>query len=206
LQRLPEITDCNIKHLKAFESFHGRDEAITVLLSSQITFSLKGPLVGESLILPPNSRQGHDINWFKESMDRIVLRPGVFSYYSNDMYASISQVTNCDDSSDGDMPFGNDHEDERNEEETDKKVKEPFQSLLPTMSGICNLIERESDLAIVKKYMNIAHNELLQKRSAKVQTGTNINSTVSFPAIDTRKNDTRKRPASSPGKRRSNRK
>ena len=158
------------------------------------------------MILPPNSRQRHDMNWFNESMDRIVLRPGVFSYYSTDTYASISQVTNCDDSSDGDTHFGNDHEDESNEEEADKKVKEPYQSLLPTMSGIYNLIERELDLAIVRKYMNIAQNELLQKRSAKVQTGTNINSTVSFPATDTRKNDTRKRPANSPGKRRSNKK
>ena len=123
LQRFPEITDYNIKQLKAYESFHGRDEPITVLLSNQVTFSLKGPLVGESLILPPNSREGHDMNWFNELMDRIVLRPGVFSYYSNDTYASISQVTSCDDSSDGDIHFGNNHEDEPDEEDCKSSIR-----------------------------------------------------------------------------------
>jgi hypothetical protein len=103
LQRFPQNADCNIRQFKAFESFLGRDEAITALTSDQVKSSLKGPLVGESLILQPNSRQQYDITWFNEAMDRIVLRPGIKSYYSQDNQGAIATVTNCQDSSDDDI-------------------------------------------------------------------------------------------------------
>ena len=200
LQRFPQNADCNIRQFKAFESFLGRDEAITALMSDQVKCSLKGPLVGESLILQPNSRQQYDIAWFNEAMDRIVLRPGIKSYYSQDNHGAIATVTNCQDSSDDDICYGNYDDNEDNEQEEDKKVENPFQSMLPTMAGIYNLIERESDLSILKKYLNMARNELLQKQSGKVRTGTGTTSLVSYPETDRRKTDTRKRPASSPSK------
>jgi hypothetical protein len=210
LQRFPEFADCNIRQFKAFESFLGRDEAITALMSDQVKSSLKGPLVGESLILEPNARQQYDITWFNEAMDRIVLRPGVKAYYSQENHGAIATVSNCQDSSDDDLCLGyhddnedNEQEDDDNddnEEEEDKKVANPFQSILPTMAGIYNLIDRESDLSILKKYLNMARNELLQKQSGKVQTGDGNTSFVLYPETDRRKTDTRKRPATSPSK------
>ena len=207
LQRFPEITDCNIKQFKAFESFLGRDEKITAVLSNEVTSALKGPLVGDSFNIQPNSRQCDDINWFNEAMDRIVLRPGVLSYSSMETYASISQVTNRDVSSDEDNHFGNDDDDnESYNEEVDKKVKSPFHSLQPTMAGIYDLIENESDLFIATEHLNNLRSQLLEKKRGKVQAGTGITSTVSFPEIDQRRFDTRKRPATSPDRKRSNRK
>ena len=184
----------------------GRDEQITAVISDELRSSRKGPVVGESLILGLNARQYDYINWFEEARDKIVLRPGVISYYAQDQLGSINTVTNCYESADDDSNFGNHNDDESTEEERDKKINDAFHSLTPTMHGIYGMIKRESDLLIVKKHLNAAMTELLQKHNENEQPGTGITSLVSFPQTDERRNDTRKRPATSPDKRGSSRK
>ena len=85
----------------------GRDEQITAVISDELRSSRKGPVVGESLILGLNARQYDYINWFEEAKDKIVLHPGVISYYAQDQLGSINTVTNCYESADDDSNFGN---------------------------------------------------------------------------------------------------
>jgi hypothetical protein len=220
LQRPPRATDCNIRQLKIYESYFGRDQQVTSILLESILTPLEGPLVGHTSLLEPNPSESFDLNWFKEATDTIVLRPGVENLYLSGMQGSIRTVTNCYDSPDDDMgfqtfgnydhdspdddtgfqTFGNDdHEDVRGEEEdTNDWVKDPFQSLAPSMVDLYNLIEKKSDLSIVQKHLSMARVELLEMKREKVQTGSRTASMKSFPETDRRRKDCRKMPAGSP--------
>jgi hypothetical protein len=203
LQRPPRATDCNIRHLKIYESYFGRDQQVTSILLEQFLTPLEGPLVGHTSPLEPNPSENFDLNWFKEAMDTIVLRPGVQTRYLSGMQGSIRTVTNCYDSPDDDTGFqtfeDDDHEDVRGEEEdTNDWVKDPFQSLAPSMVDLYNLIEKKSDLSIVQKHLSMARVELLEMKREKVQTCSRTASMKSFPETDKRRKDCRKMPAGSP--------
>jgi SWIM zinc finger len=98
LQRPPRATYCNIRHLKIYESYFGRDQQVTSILLEQFLTPLEGPLIGHNSPLDPNPSENFDLNWFKEAMDTIVLRPGVQTRYLSGMQGSIRTVTNCYDS------------------------------------------------------------------------------------------------------------
>jgi hypothetical protein len=203
LQRPPRATDCNIRQLKIYESYFGRDQQVTSILLEQFLTPLEGPLVGDTIPLEPNPSENFDLNWFKEALDTIVLRPGVQTWHLSGMQGSIRTMTNCYDSPDDDTDFQTledyDHEDVRGEEEdSNGLVKDPYQSLAPTMVDLYNLIENKSDLAIVQNHLAMARVELLEMKREKVQTGSRTASVKSFPETDKRRKDCRKMPAGSP--------
>lgn len=158
---------------------------------------IKGPVVGDTWTPKSNAREYHDLQWFKEALDKIQVRPGVLKNHlpdDEDDEELITTVTNCYESPD-DMNCYNhdDSESERGEDMT--KVKDPFQSLAPSMAAVYRLIEHESDVSIMKKYINMGVEELMKRKKTRVQTGTGMRS---LPELDRRSKDTRKRPANSP--------
>jgi hypothetical protein len=80
------------------------------------------------------------------------------------------------------------------------KVPELFRVLAPFLDGVCRLIEDESDILCAKKGMNMIMKELLERKKNKIQTGSGTTSLVSFPEMDKRNKDNRKRPTGSPSK------
>jgi hypothetical protein len=107
----------------------------------------------------------------------------------------------------------NEHDDDEDDDDAESngngehgKVSDPFKSLLPTYNQVCGLIEDESDLSMIKKEMSNMIGKLMEKKRAKVQkTGEGMASMLSLPETDNRRFDTRKRPASSPLRKGTNR-
>jgi hypothetical protein len=209
LQREPLKTDCSIRHFKFFEIYFGRDKQLSVFISKQLQFPLPGPLVGDTWILEPNAREYHDITWFRETIDKMVLRPGVVDHYSSEgQQSSLRTLTNCYESPDDTNYNTNEYDDtavdsdddEAPEDRRNGKVTEPFRVLVPFFDGVCRLIEDESDIKCAKMGMNMIMKELMERKKNKIQKGSGTTSLVSFPEMDKRIKDYRQRPMGSPRK------
>jgi hypothetical protein len=137
-----------------------------------------------------------------------VLRPGVVEHCLEGQQSALRTLTNCYESPDASNFYTNDDNEkamesddhEAPEDRGNSKVPEPFRVLAPFLDGVCRLIEDESDILCAKKGMNIIMKELLERKKNKIQTGSGTTSLVSFPEMDKRNKDYRKRPTGSPRK------
>jgi hypothetical protein len=74
LGRGPLVTDCDVKQLKWFEGYHDREEQFTRQARTLIKNRLPGPPVQIPLMIEDSRHANEDKTWFKESLDKIVVR------------------------------------------------------------------------------------------------------------------------------------
>jgi hypothetical protein len=193
----------------ALDEVHlSQDKELSVIISRQLQFPLLGPLVGDTWILEPNAREYDDISWFRETIEKIVLRPGVVEHYLEGQQSALRTLTNCYESPDASNFYTNDDNEkamesddhEAPEDRGNSKVPEPLRVLAPFLDGVCRLIEDESDILCAKKGMNIIMKELLERKKNKIQTGSGTTSLVSFLEMEKRNKDYRKKPTGLPRK------
>jgi hypothetical protein len=160
----------------ALDEVHlSRDKELSVIISKQLQFPLLGPLVGDTWILEPNAREYDDISWFMETIEKIVLRPGVVEHYLEGQQSALRTLTNCYESPDASNFYTNDDkkkamesdDHEAPEDRGNSKVPEPLRVLAPFLDGVCRLIEDESDILCAKKGMNIIMKKLLERKKIK---------------------------------------
>jgi hypothetical protein len=80
LDRPPCKNDCNIKQLKAFEAYYGGvDVKFTEICDAILEQQLPGPPVDceRDFLDFGDANSNNDISWFKETLGKLVVRPGI---------------------------------------------------------------------------------------------------------------------------------
>jgi len=167
-------------------------------------------VVGETLILEPNSSRCEDLNWFLEALNFTVLRPGIISNFSSASSVAIGTVTNCHDSPpDSPSVFHFDANDDNDLDDIDYETKrgkgtsktvDAFSSLAPNWSRICGLVQNEADLAMVNKGMDKIYQDLLETKRSSVQNCNGTATMLSLPEIARGNKHKRKAPFGSPSR------
>jgi hypothetical protein len=198
LGRGPLVTDCDVKQLKWFEAYHGREEQFTRQAKTLIKNRLPGPPVQIPLMIEDSRHANEDKTWFEESLDKIVVRISADADKTdNDMDAQgfLNMFTNVNDMKNSDDDLGGGF---NQESDNDRAVaKPPYPELIPTFASITDLVQTEGDLAFVKKEMNQIYSVLLSKKHKAGPAGN----MVSLPEVDRRRKDKRMKPMGSPEKR-----
>jgi hypothetical protein len=196
------ITDCNIKQLKSFETFLGRDDKLTEIFLKEMKFSLEGPFVGNTWRLGKTPNVLHDKSWFMEALKSIVVRPGIVTNTrAIPEEESITTVANCYDSPDdcgggGFDRYDSNENDGEYDDEDRAKVGNAYPILASRLGRITDLIEDMSDLSIVNRAFDTAYEELLRKKRSKVPNGT----IRSLPEISNSRKRRRNAPVGSPSR------
>ena len=197
--RGPLVTDCDIKQLKWFEAYHGRDREFTERSEMLIKNRLPGPPVEMPWMIEDSRHAKDNKAWFEESLDKIVVCVSADGDKANDdmeaqgflnMFTNVSNGNNSVD----DLGEGLDKDDHGND---NTAAENPYSDVIPTVMSITDLIQTVGELAFVKKELNQIYSALL---SGKPKAGE-AHIIDSLPEVDQRRKDKRLKPMGSPQKR-----
>jgi hypothetical protein len=198
LGRGPVVTDCDVKQLKWFEAYYGREETFTGQSRSMINNRLPGPPVQIPLMIEDARHAKDNKTWFEESLGKIVVRISADADKAedDDMEAQgfLNMFTNVNDVNHSDDNFGCDLDNV--DDEDSPVVRRPYSELMPTYVSMTDLVQTEGDLAFVRKEMNQIYSLLLSRKKKAGPAGNMF----SLPEVDQRRKDKRIQPMGSPEK------
>lgn len=200
LQRAPKVTDCNVRHMKTYEVFFGKDKNFTKIFLEELNSSLLGPIVGETWRTENNSRSSDDLHWFNEALRLIVLRPGIIN---NNTMASENGPRITTTTAYASPPDSPNNFDINRSDDTDVgnifqsyPGKTPFGNLMPKYKMICDIIQNTEDLSMARQAFDKLYQDLVEKKKKRAKDGQ----MQSLPEIASGKKQKRLAPSSSPSK------
>jgi hypothetical protein len=192
----PELNHVRSEFLKVYDGWYGVNDEFTTMCNDEV--EVEGPHVDRETFNLDEKRRSSDMDWFLEALPNkppiIVPSEGRKCFQGSNTNKSFASPSTSYDgrlssvSESFSPPFG----------------RNPYTSLLPVVTQISTFISSQEDYYIAHTAMNEVLKQLMQRRNERASTPTQATqssqdtSVATFPSIDKRGKDTRKKPFNSP--------
>jgi hypothetical protein len=174
------------KHLKLYETWFGKNDSFTNRCEKQQ--EVFGPYIKEHPVPIEKKRLSRVFSWFQEALPHMppIIVPLEGKKQKFSVGVPVKNLARKFDEVDGEKLF----------------EKNAYNAMIPNVAQISNLVKTHDDFQIVKDGLQQITQSLMER--AKMREGEKITKTVStarvvsFPAVDFRNQDSRKKPFGSP--------